>query len=180
MVVIRLRSQYWVMGAPSMYSITKYGRPLVVAPASKIWAMFGWSIIASAWRSLLKRASAWAAKPRLLCSLVHKFGRHGVDNFDQFIRELEAQPSQAVGEIFVFVDECHRTESGKLHRVMEAILPNAVFIGFTCTSLLKMDKQTSLEVFGGYIHTYKFSEAVEDEVVLDLVYEARDIDQRLG
>ena len=120
------------------------------------------------------------AKPRLLCSLVHKFGRHGVDNFDQFIRELEAQPSQAVGEIFVFVDECHRTESGKLHRVMEAILPNAVFIGFTGTPLLKMDKQTSLEVFGGYIHTYKFSEAVEDEVVLDLVYEARDIDQRLG
>ena len=37
-----------------------------------------------------------------------------------------------------------------------------------------------LEVFGGYIHTYKFSEAVLDEVVLDLIYEARDIDQRLG
>jgi type I restriction enzyme R subunit len=120
------------------------------------------------------------AKPRLICSLVHKFGRRGVDNFDQLIRELEAQPSQAVGEIFVFVDECHRTQSGRLHRVMEAILPNAVFIGFTGTPLLKKDKQTSLEVFGGYIHTYKFSEAVEDEVVLDLVYEARDIDQRLG
>ncbi len=59
-------------------------------------------------------------------------------------------------------------------------MPNAVFIGFTGTPLLKKDKQTSLEVFGGYIHTYKFSEAVEDEVVLDLVYEARDIDQRLG
>ena len=44
----------------------------------------------------------------------------------------------------------------------------------------KQDKQTSLEVFGGYIHTYKFSEGVEDGVVLDLVYEARDIDQRLG
>src|ERR1700692_419643 len=44
----------------------------------------------------------------------------------------------------------------------------------------KKDRQTSLEVFGGYIHTYKFSEAVQDEVVLDLVYEARDIDQRLG
>jgi hypothetical protein len=53
-----------------------------------------------------------------------------------------------------------------------------VFIGFTGTPLLKQDKATSLEVFGGYIHTYKFSEAVEDEVVLDLVYEARDIDQR--
>jgi len=129
-------------------------------------------------RDLLARLSQ--AKPRLICSLVHKFGRHGVDNFDQFIQELKAQPSQAVGEIFVFVDECHRTQSGRLHRVMEAILPNAVFIGFTGTPLLKKDKQTSLEVFGGYIHTYKFSEAVEDEVVLDLVYEARDIDQRLG
>jgi type I restriction enzyme R subunit len=120
------------------------------------------------------------ARPRLICSLVHKFGRRDVDNFDQFIRELEAQPCQAVGELFVFVDECHRTQSGKLHRVMKAILPNAVFIGFTGTPLLKKDAQTSLEVFGGYIHTYKFSEGVEDQVILDLVYEARDIDQRLG
>ncbi len=120
------------------------------------------------------------AKPRLLCSLVHKFGKKDVGNFDGFIKELEAQPSQTVGEIFVFVDECHRTQSGRLHRVMKAIMPNAVFIGFTGTPLLKKDKQTSLEVFGGYIHTYKFSEAVEDAVVLDLVYEARDIDQRLG
>ena len=120
------------------------------------------------------------AKPRLLCSLVHKFGRKDVNDFDAFIKELEAQPSQTVGEIFVFVDECHRTQSGKLHRVMKAMMPSAVFIGFTGTPLLKKDSQTSFEVFGGYIHTYKFSEAVEDEVVLDLVYEARDIDQRLG
>ncbi|MGJ0485146.1 MAG: type I restriction endonuclease subunit R [Methylomicrobium sp.] len=120
------------------------------------------------------------ATPRLLCSLVHKFGRKDVDDFDAFIKELESQPSPAVGEVFVFVDECHRTQSGKLHRVMKAMLPNAVFIGFTGTPLLKKDKATSLEVFGGYIHTYKFGEAVEDGVVLDLVYEARDIDQKLG
>ena len=120
------------------------------------------------------------AAPRLLCSLVHKFGRRDVDDFDAFIKELEAQPSATVGEVFVFVDECHRTQSGKLHRGMKAMMPNAVFIGFTGTPLLKQDKQTSLEVFGGYIHTYKFSEAVEDEVVLDLIYEARDIDQYLG
>jgi type I restriction enzyme R subunit len=63
---------------------------------------------------------------------------------------------------------------------MKALLPDAVFIGFTGTPLLKKDKITSLEVFGGYIHTYKFSEGVEDQVVLDLVYEARDIDQRLS
>src|SRR4026207_2079742 len=84
-----------------------------------------------------------------------------------FIKELETQPSQTVGEIFVFVDECHRTQSGKLHRAMTALMPNAVFIGFTGTPLLKKDKATSMEVFGNYIHTYKFSEAVEDEVVLD-------------
>src|SRR5437879_1624220 len=120
------------------------------------------------------------AKPRLICSLVHKFGRRDVDDFDAFIKELEAQPSPTVGEVFVFVDECHRTQSGKLHRVMKAMMPNAVFIGFTGTPLLVQDRATSLEVFGSYIHTYKFSEGVEDGVVLDLVYEARDIDQRLG
>lgn len=119
------------------------------------------------------------ATPRLLCSLVHKFGRRDVEDFDEFIKELESEPSKTVGEVFVFVDECHRTQSGKLHRAMTAIMPNAVFVGFTGTPLLKKDRKTTLEVFGSYIHTYKFSEAVEDEVVLDLVYEARDIDQRL-
>lgn len=120
------------------------------------------------------------AKPRLLCSLIHKFGPREIDNFDAFIKELEGQPSPTVGELFVFVDECHRTQSGKLHRVMKAMMPNAVFIGFTGTPLLKQDKKTSLEVFGGYIHTYTVTEGVEDGVVLDLVYDARDIDQSLG
>lgn len=119
-------------------------------------------------------------KPRLLCSLVHKFGKKGVKNFDAYIAELKSQPSPAVGELFVFVDECHRTQNGKLHKTMKAMLPGAVFIGFTGTPLLKEDKATTYEVFGGNIHTYKFNEAVEDEVVLDLVYEARDIEQSLG
>ncbi|HMB21835.1 MAG TPA: HsdR family type I site-specific deoxyribonuclease, partial [Anaerolineales bacterium] len=132
----------------------------------------------SSGRDLMKQLGQ--AKPRLLCSLIHKFGRKGVDNFEEFIRELEAQPSYVVGEVFVFVDECHRTQSGKLRRTMKAMMPNAIFIGFTGTPLLKEDKETTLEVFGSYIHTYKFSEGVEDGVVLDLVYEARDIDQRLG
>ena len=124
------------------------------------------------------------AAPRLLCSLVHKFGLDGRGRKDQefeaFIMELEGQPSPTVGEVVVFVDECHRTQSGRLHRMMKAVMPNAVFMGFTGTPLLKQDATTSLEVFGGYIHTYKFSESVGDGVVLDLVYEARDIDQELG
>lgn len=76
-------------------------------------------------------------------------------------------------------DECHRTQSGKLHNAMTAILPDALFIGFTGTPLMKKDKKKSVEVFGPYIHTYKFDEAVADGVVLDLRYEARDIDQYL-
>lgn len=120
------------------------------------------------------------AKPRLLCSLIHKFGRRDVDDFDSFIKEMQAQPCKTVGELFVFVDECHRTESGRLHQTMKAVMKNAVFIGFTGTPLLKKDKKTTEEVFGGYIHTYKFDEGVKDKVVLDLVYEARDIEQSLG
>jgi type I restriction enzyme, R subunit len=118
--------------------------------------------------------------PRLLCSLVFKFGKKDTGDFETFIKELQSQPCHAVGDLFVFVDECHRTQSGKLHRTMKAILPNALFIGFTGTPLLKKDKPTSIETFGAYIHTYKYNEAVEDGVVLDLVYEARDINQRLS
>ncbi|MFH1260128.1 MAG: HsdR family type I site-specific deoxyribonuclease [Elusimicrobiota bacterium] len=118
-------------------------------------------------------------RPRLLCSLIHKFGAREMDNFDAYIKELESGPSSTVGELFVFVDECHRSESGKMHQAMKAILRNSVFIGFTGTPLLKKDKQTTQQVFGRYIHTYKFNEAVKDEVVLDLSYEARDVDTKL-
>ncbi len=118
--------------------------------------------------------------PRLLCSLIHKFGRPGVDDFAEYIRRLEDAPAPVSGDLFVFVDECHRTQGGKMHRTMKAVLPNAVLIGFTGTPLLKTDSATTREVFGGYIHTYKFNEAVNDKVVLDLLYEARDIEQQLG
>ena len=68
---------------------------------------------------------------------------------------------------------------GDLHKAMKAILPDATFIGFTGTPLLRQDKLMSRQVFGDYIHTYKFDEAVRDGVVLDLRYKARDIEQRL-
>ena len=125
--------------------------------------------------------------PWLLCSLVHKFGSREEDDSDNpdikgFLEELRKNlPAdfRAKGDIYVFVDECHRTQSGELHKAMKAILPNALFVGFTGTPLLKADKQKSIEVFGGYIHSYKFDEAVKDGVVLDLRYEARDIDQNI-
>ncbi len=128
-----------------------------------------------------------APNPWLICSLVHKFaGKDNEEqdgNIDEFIAEMKRNlPAdfKAKGDLYVFVDECHRTQSGELHKAMKALLPNALFIGFTGTPLLKADKQKSIEIFGKYIHTYKFDEAVRDKVVLDLRYEARDIDQRLG
>ncbi len=127
-----------------------------------------------------------ATTPWLVCSLIHKFGGKDKDEEDgtisDYIEELKkALPPGflAKGNLFVFVDECHRTQSGDLHDAMKAILPSAMFIGFTGTPLLKADKQRSIEIFGPYIHTYKFDEAVKDGVVLDLCYEARDIDQRI-
>ncbi len=124
--------------------------------------------------------------PWLVCSLVHKFGGkedgEEVGDISAYVSDLKrALPRdfKAKGDIYVFVDECHRTQSGNLHAAMKSILPNAMFIGFTGTPLLKADKKRSLEVFGRYIHTYKFDEAVKDGVVLDLCYEARDIDQKI-
>lgn len=122
------------------------------------------------------------ASPWLLCSLVHKFGGKEEGDVDEYVKNLKNSiPTdfKAKGNIFVFVDECHRTQSGKLHQAMKGFLPNAVFIGFTGTPLLKDDRQTSLTIFGRYIHTYKFNEAVADKVVLDLRYEARDIEQKI-
>jgi len=123
------------------------------------------------------------ASPSAICSLVHKFGAHEEDEFvADYIKELLAKTPdfKAKGDIYVFVDECHRTQSGELHKAMKFILPGAMFIGFTGTPLLKKDKQKSIEIFGSYIHTYKFNEAVADNVILDLRYEARDIDQRIN
>ena len=121
------------------------------------------------------------AEPWLICSLIHKFGRTQSEQEGDFIDIFSKIPKdfKAKGDIYVFVDECHRTQSGKMHDAMKSIIPNSVFVGFTGTPLLKKDKKSSLEVFGGYIHTYKYDQAVKDKVILDLQYEARKIDQKL-
>lgn len=127
------------------------------------------------------------SNPPLLCSLIHKFGggddeRDLDEAGDDFLREIKASipPGfRAKGNLFVFVDEAHRTQSGRMHKAMKALLPDAMFIGFTGTPLLKANRMTSIETFGSFIHTYKFDEAVADGVVLDLRYEARNIDQSL-
>ena len=121
----------------------------------------------------------------IICSLIHKYGHNAGKqaDVDQYRKELlKDLPSdfKAKGKIIAFIDECHRTNSGKLHEAVKVLMPDALLIGFTGTPLLKKDKATSLETFGTYIHTYKFNEGVEDGVVLDLRYESRDVDQDLS
>lgn len=110
-----------------------------------------------------------APSPRLICALIHKF-----DTTD-----LSGPPPNVTGRFYVFVDECHRTQGGDMNKQMKRWLEGAIFVGFTGTPLLRKDRQTTREVFGTYIHTYKFQEAVRDKVVLDLKYEARDVPQRM-
>ena len=109
-----------------------------------------------------------ASMPRLLCALIHKFQP-----------DLEAAAPKVQGRFYVFVDECHRSQGGDMNKQMKRWLGSAVFIGFTGTPLLRRDKQMTRDVFGSYIHTYKFHQAVADKVVLDLKYEARDVPQQL-
>ena len=121
--------------------------------------------------------------PWLMCSLIHKFRKNDNSEHADYIAEVfDNLPSnfKAEGNLHVFIDECHRTQSGKLHDAMKKLIPDAIVIGFTGTPLLKTNKETSMEKFGKYIHTYKYDEAVDDKVVLDLRYEARNIEQSLS
>ena len=155
----------------------------------------------------LQNGSEW-----LICSLIHKFGRHidpktgeevvGDDDapipLEKYLQELQnilkkKYPNgfKAKGaNKFVFVDECHRTQGGRLHEAMRAIMGDDVmFIGFTGTPLLSSDKErggynyykkeknVSERRFGVFIHQYLHKEAVDDRVILDLQYVARDVDQ---
>ena len=146
----------------------------------------------------------------LICSLIHKFGARSTSdddlekdesgtkvNLDEYLNELQALIAQKYGNnfsvkgdnIFVFVDECHRTQSGRLHEAMRTIMGKEVMlIGFTGTPLLKKDKgdaynaikNMSERTFGPYIHKYLHKQAVEDKVILDLQYEYRDVEQELA
>jgi type I restriction enzyme R subunit len=114
-------------------------------------------------------AKLGATLPRLLCALIHK-----IDPAD-----LKGEPPKVNGRFYVFIDECHRTQGGDMNKQMKRWLEGAIFIGFTGTPLLRKDREMTRDVFGTYIHTYKFHQAVADKVVLDLKYEARDVPQRL-
>jgi type I restriction enzyme R subunit len=122
----------------------------------------------------------------VMCSLIQKFrGSKNEEDIDEedveaFVDELKkAVRTSAIptGKFFVFIDEAHRTQSGSLHKYLKELLPDAIFIGFTGTPIFKNEKTLSLKIFGKIIHAYKYDEAVRDEVVHDIAYEARDVDK---
>lgn len=134
----------------------------------------------------------------IICTLIHKFGvglhDEDPDRVTVGNKKASRSPEECMemiasslppdfhpkGNIIVFVDECHRTQGGILHKAMRKIMgKDVMMIGFTGTPLLKTKKLTSLEQFGSFIHTYKFDEAVRDEVILDLRYEARNVEQSI-
>lgn len=102
----------------------------------------------------------------IITTLIHKF-------------DAAAKSKVKIKEdnIFLLVDEGHRTHSGQLHTFMTDVLPNAIKIGFTGTPLLKKDKFNTYAQFGPLIDRYTIDRAVEDGVIVPLVYEGRIIPQ---
>ena len=103
----------------------------------------------------------------VITTLVHKFEK--VKNQKVAIRD---------GDIFVLVDESHRTQGGDIHKAMKKALPLACYIGFTGTPLLKREKN-SFAKFGGEIHRYTIDDAVKDGAVMPLLYEGRYVGQKV-
>lgn len=93
-----------------------------------------------------------------------------LDKFHTALKRTDFKDSSK--NIFVLVDESHRGQYGSAHAKMKKMLPNASYIGFTGTPLLKSEKSTARK-FGGFIHKYTIDQAVEDESVLPLLYEGR-------
>ena len=105
-----------------------------------------------------------------------------INKFETALRNSQAADEDA--NIFVLVDESHRTQTGRygghsqFATKMRRLLPQACYLGFTGTPLLKKEKNT-LSTFGRLIHRYAIDEAVADEAVVPLLYEGRLVEQQI-
>jgi len=93
-----------------------------------------------------------------------------INKFEAALRKKDFQLES--NNIFVLIDESHRTQYGRFHARMRAVLPKACYLGFTGTPLMKEDKSTMLK-FGGLIHEYTIDKAVKDKAVVPIFYEGR-------
>jgi type I restriction enzyme, R subunit len=102
---------------------------------------------------------------RVITTLVHKF---------QSASNKRAGFVDSDANIFVLIDEAHRSQGGDANLEMNRVIPNACYIAFTGTPLLKKDK--SKLKFGRFIDRYTIDDALEDEIILPLIYEGRYVD----
>lgn len=100
-----------------------------------------------------------------------------INKFDRAARVAEGEIADP--DVFVMVDESHRTQYGAFAARMRKLLPLACYIGFTGTPLLK-DEKSTLSRFGGLIHKYAIDRAVRDGAVVPLLYEGRFVDQKVS
>lgn len=107
-------------------------------------------------------------KADVITTLVHKF-------------DTAAKNQDPVKDknVFVLVDESHRTQYGELHIKMKQVFPNACYLGFTGTPLMKKEKST-MRKFGRMIHKYTIKDGVNDGTIVPLLYEGRFVNQTVN
>lgn len=105
----------------------------------------------------------------IITSLVHKF--------DTASRHQEPVKSR---NIFVLIDESHRTQYGELHIKMKKVFPNSCYLGFTGTPLMKKDKSTMNKFGSRMIHQYTIKNGVDDGAIVPLFYEGRLVEQTVN
>lgn len=98
---------------------------------------------------------------------------------NKFTTAAELNKAIKSRDIFILVDESHRTQYGKFHNKMKDLFPNACYLGFTGTPLMKKEKSTMIK-FGDLIHPYTIADAVRDKTILPLYYEGRMVDQSVN
>ncbi|MEC2222567.1 MULTISPECIES: type I restriction endonuclease subunit R [Heyndrickxia] len=104
----------------------------------------------------------------IVTTLVHKFGTASSKQ-----KPIESR------DIFVLVDESHRTQYGELHLKMKKVFPNACYLGFTGTPLMKKEKNTLIK-FGKLIHKYTIADGVRDKAIVPLLYEGKMVEQSVN
>ncbi|QWB96212.1 type I restriction endonuclease subunit R [Mycoplasmatota bacterium] len=107
-------------------------------------------------------------KADVITTLVHKF-----DTASKNKKPVKDK------NVFVLVDESHRTQYGELHIKMKQVFPNACYLGFTGTPLMKKEKST-MRKFGRMIHKYTIKDGVNDGTIVPLLYEGRFVDQTVN
>ncbi|MFZ3171810.1 MAG: type I restriction endonuclease subunit R [Carboxydocellales bacterium] len=105
----------------------------------------------------------------IITSLVHKF-----DTASRHQKPVQSK------NIFVLIDESHRTQYGELHIKMKKVFPNACYLGFTGTPLMKKDKSTMNKFGSRMIHKYTIKDGVEDGAIVPLLYEGRLVEQTVN